>query len=339
MMLFTLQENISSVLEDLSMDKPIQIARSFVAASALADRIEAEFDLGGRVNCKLFSKMLRTQDNDHYLVTTSEGAKYVARVYQEGTKLGRQESDYLYELDWLLFLKEQGLPVSYPIEKRSGEYLSALQAPEGKRYYALFSLAKGSSLSIKDEEQLWIMGKNIAQIHLASNEFETNHFRMPIDLAELVDEPVERIKRFFDDENSQKLELMLIAAEEAKAEIQSLIDNETMTPDSWGPIGGDFHQSSVFFNELNQPTFFNFDHCGPGWRAYDIAAFLFNSNLMHQANQELAEAFFAGYFSVRQLSDNEHAAIAPFLTIRRIWHTGLFALTEGLAGHTFIAPI
>ena len=338
-MLFKFQEDISSVLEDINMDKTIRVARSFVVASALAEKINAEYDLGGLVNCKLFSKMLRTQDNDHYLVSISNGDQYVARIYQEGTQFDREESDYLYELDWLLFLKENDLPVSYPIPRRDGSYLGSVLAPEGVRYFALFTLARGQTLSVKDPEKLWIMGNQIAQIHVASNDFKTEHRRLPIDLTALVDKPVERIKAFFVDENSQKLEFMLIAAEEAKSEIQSLIDNIENTSDAWGPIGGDFHQSSVFFNSFNQPTFFNFDHCGPGWRSYDIAAFLFNSNLMHQSNQELSEAFFAGYFSVRQLSDNEHASISSFLTIRRIWHTGLFALTEGLAGHTFIAPL
>ena len=53
--------------------------------------------------------MLRTQDNDHYLVTAQNGDKFVVRVYQVGMRLERQESDYLYELDWLYFLeKEEG---------------------------------------------------------------------------------------------------------------------------------------------------------------------------------------------------------------------------------------
>ena len=77
----------------------IRIMRSFVAADALADLIQAEYNLEGPVHCKLFSKMLRTQDNDHYKVTTGNGEKYVVRVYQFDNRLGRQESDYLYEVD------------------------------------------------------------------------------------------------------------------------------------------------------------------------------------------------------------------------------------------------
>lgn len=321
------------------MSKPIRVARSFVAADALAEIISDEYDFGGPVTCKLFSKMLRTQDNDHYLVTAPDGSKCVARVYQEGSSLGRGASDYQYELDWLMFLHQRDIPVSYPLQRKDGQLLGSVRAPEGKRYYALFSLAVGQPLSLHSESQLFKMGEQMARIHMASNEFESEHYRQPMDLSELVDKPIERIKQFFADEHTPDLDLLVIAAEEAKSEIEALIANEVTSDDGWGPIGGDFHQASVFFTKDNKPTFFNFDRCGPGWRSYDIASFLFNSNLMHSADEHLVEAFFAGYFSIRQLSDNEHSAIAPFLTIRRIWHTGLFALSEGLAGHTFIAPI
>ncbi|NIW50451.1 MAG: hypothetical protein GWN30_38465, partial [Gammaproteobacteria bacterium] len=61
----------------------IRVTRSFVAADALAEVINDEYNLEEAVTCKLFSKMLRTQDNDHYQVRAG-GTKYVARVYQHG---------------------------------------------------------------------------------------------------------------------------------------------------------------------------------------------------------------------------------------------------------------
>ena len=64
---------------------------------------------------------------------------------------------------------------------------------------------------------------------------------------------------------------------------------------------------------------------------------MLNANLMRQPSN-LSEAFFAGYYSVRPLSRNEHEAIAPFLTIRRVWLTGTFSTVEGVAGYTFIGP-
>lgn len=314
----------------------IAVTRSIVASDALAELIEAEYDLNSPISCKLISKMLRTQDNDHYLVRCGE-EKCIARVYQLGQHLGRSESDYLYELDWLNFLKGNGLPVSYPLPRRDGGYLGTLHAPEGNRYYALFSFAQGKHVSINNEDQLFAMGAMMAQIHLASNDYSTEYKRRPMDLAFLADEPVDRLKALWSGSKDDKLHIILNSAEEAKVEIEALLANGEETEDSWGPIGGDFHPYNTHFDEQNRPTFFNFDLCGYGWRAYDIAVFLLNAELM-QRSSRLSEAFFAGYYSVRPLSRNEHEAVAPFLTLRRVWLTGTFSTVEGAAGYTFIGP-
>ncbi len=315
----------------------IRVARSFIAGDALAERIEQEYDLG-KISCKLFSKMVRTQDNDHYLVRTTDNAKYVARIYQLGKILEREEEEYLFELDWLNFLKSNSLSVSYPLARRDGRYLGSVNAPEGIRYYALFSFAPGERMSLNNEDQLFRCGAEIARIHITSNHFQSQYNRQPLTLENLVDKPVEQIMQLWDESRADDLDIILTSAAESKEEILALLQNEESTADSWGPIGGDFHSASTRFDQNGNPTFFNFDLCGYGWRAYDIATFLLNTGLMHKST-ELSEAFFAGYYSVRPLSRNEHAAIYPFLTIRRVWLTGSFTIADGLAGHTFIASI
>lgn len=314
----------------------IAVTRSIIAASALGEVIAEDYDLAAPLSCKLISKMLRTQDNEHYLIQAGD-TKYVARVYQLGEHLQRQESDYLYELDWLSFLKEKDQPVSYPIARRNGSYLGRVEAPEGHRYYALFSFAAGRPMVADDEDQLFALGNRMAQLHLASNDYRPAHERQAMGLKFLVDEPVARLKEFWTNENDTKREILLTSAEEARERIEALLRNEEETEDSWGPIGGDFHPYSTHFNRANEPTFFGFDLCGYGWRAYDIAVFLLNADLMRQPT-DLSEAFFAGYYSARPLSRNEHEAVAPFLTIRRVWLTGTFSTVEGVAGYTFIGP-
>ena len=64
----------------------IRVTRSFVAGEALGEVIDAAYDLGRPVWCRMFSKMLRTQDNDHYLVLVG-GRTLVARVYKQGDAL------------------------------------------------------------------------------------------------------------------------------------------------------------------------------------------------------------------------------------------------------------
>ena len=314
----------------------IRVARSFIVGDALAEVIEQEYDLGA-VTCRLFSKMVRTQDNDHYLVRTADGTKYVARIYQFGKTLERRESDYLFELDWLNFLKSNDLSVSSPLARRDGRSLGSVNAPEGKRYYALFSFAHGQEMSLQDEEQLFHCGVEIAKIHVTSNQYVSKHERHVMDLDYLIDKPIERIQQMWDESRADDLDLILTSAAEAKEEILMLLRNEEHTADGWGPIGGDFHNASARFDKNGDVTFFNFDLCGYSWRSYDIAAFLLNTGLMHKSTH-LSEAFFGGYYSVRPLSRNEHAAISPFLTIRRVWLTGSFAIADGLTGHSFIAP-
>jgi len=316
----------------------IRIARSFVAADSVAELIAAEYDCAPPISGKLFSKLLRTQDNDHYLITAGDGTQYAFRIYQQGDRYHRVESDYLYEIDWLRFLHERELPVAYPIRRRDGGYVGRLEAPEGPRYYAMFSLAYGDPLALKDLDQLYVMGEMMGRIHAVSDSFTSPHARRPLDMAYLLDRPLERIRRTWTDERAANLDLVLTAAEEAREELRDFVAQSAAIPGCWGAISGDFHQSSVFFNETNEPTFFNFDLCGPGWRAYDIAAFLSNANLMH-APAERSEAFFAGYYAARPLAGAEHAAIAPFLTIRRVWLMGAFAREDGLVGHTFVGSI
>jgi len=314
----------------------IRIARSFITPDSLAELIQADYALSEPVGCQLISKMLRTQDNDHYLVKTGDGQQFVTRVYQNGDQLHRQESDYLYELDWLQFLRSHQLPVAHPIARFDGSFLGTLQAPEGQRHYALFDYAEGATMSVSNEEQLYRFGSRMAEIHVVSNQYTSPYSRQAMDLNFLVDRSLARLRRNWGKERQDDLGMVVEMAEQAQAEIEALIKNPEHTPDGWGPIGGDFHPSNVHFNKNGQPTFFNFDLCGPGWRAYDIATFLLTANLLHE-RPNYSEAFFAGYYSVRPLSNNEHRAISPFMTLRRVWLTGYFSRTDGLIGHTFLA--
>ena len=316
----------------------IRVMRSFIAGDALAEVIANEYAFDQPIECKMFSKMLRSQDNDHYKATIGND-KYVVRVYQEGSHLNRTESDYQFELAWLDFLHSRGLPVSYPIRRKDGGFLGKLLAPEGVRYYALSSFADGTPMDKTNMDQLYDCGVYMAQIHEASKSFKCDHTRAKADLSMLVDNSVARIKRAWTDERAKALDLLLLSATEAKEEIGSLM-GDNRSSEVWGVIGGDFHNSNTHVTKDGRMTFFNFDLCCYGWWAYDIAVFLSNTQLIQASlpTTERTEAFLAGYYSVRPLAENEHAAIAPFLTIRRIWMMGAFARVNGLVGYTFLAP-
>jgi Ser/Thr protein kinase RdoA (MazF antagonist) len=312
--------------------------RSFIAGDALAEVMANDYPFDHPVECKMFSKMLRSQDNDHYKAVVGDN-RYVVRIYQEGTHLNRTESDYQFELEWLNFLHENDLPVSYPIQRKDGGFLGKVLAPEGIRYYAVFSFADGAPMDKTNMDQLYDCGVYMAQIHEISKDFTSDHTRAKADLGLLVDHSVTRIRRAWTDDRAKALDLLLLSAEEAKSEIQNLL-GDNRSSDVWGVIGGDFHNANTHVTKDGRMTFFNFDLCAYSWWAYDIAVFLSNTQLIQSSltTTERTEAFLAGYYSVRPLSENEHASIAPFLTIRRIWMMGAFARVNGLVGHTFLAP-
>jgi hypothetical protein len=106
----------------------IRIARSFVAAESVAELIAAEYDVRRAGQLPLFSKLLRTQDNDHYLATAGDGTQYAFRIYQQGDRYHRAESDYLYEIDWLNFLRDHATcPSPTPFRRR----MAATSKPAG----------------------------------------------------------------------------------------------------------------------------------------------------------------------------------------------------------------
>ncbi len=313
----------------------IQVERSFFAAEAVAALVANEYAVEGTVECKLFTKMLRTQDNDHYRVKVNGEKQYVLRIYQIGRYLQREQSDYQFEVDWLTYLADNGYRVARPLPRRNGKLLGELDAPEGLRYYALFSYVEGVEMSPKSEEQFYELGKQMAQIHLSSAGFQTTQVRQTWDLYYLMDLPLERLKRNWSSKRWGDYDVILASADEARAEVMRLLGGR-QTPDRWGTIGGDFHTVNSFVNEQGELSFINFDLCGYGWFAYDIAVFLLNTELLN-APVELSEAFFAGYFAVRPLSSEEHESISSFMTLRRLWLMGYFAMGGGFAGHTFIA--
>ncbi|MEZ4643976.1 MAG: phosphotransferase [Chloroflexota bacterium] len=209
---------------------------TFIYCWRCAGRVDCtEYEFKEPIQCRLFSKMLRTQDNDHYRVLVGD-RKYALRVYQEGSHLLRQESDYEYELAWLDFLREQGLPVSYPIRRADGRFLNKVEAPEGTRYYALFSFAEGQPMNPRNENQLYALGAAMAKIHKVSNNFQTDYKRQEMNLEFLVDRPVARLQRIWGDrpERRRDLDLLVTSAAEAKEEILEIIRNPYYT----GKIAG-----------------------------------------------------------------------------------------------------
>jgi Ser/Thr protein kinase RdoA (MazF antagonist) len=65
---------------------------------------------------------------------------------------------------------------------------------------------------------------------------------------------------------------------------------------------GDFHGWNVHMAQDHMLTVFDFDCCGVGWRAYDIAVLRWGARLRGK-EQARWPSFLCGYGEVRRLSD------------------------------------
>ena len=289
----------------------MHVTRSVIAADELAQVIGEAYDLGGSATCRLRS----VGDNDTYVVRAG-GERYILRVYCDRYWIA-DSSHYDFELDWLVFLRERGLAVSYPIARRDGALSGAVEAPEGRRFYTLLSWAAGEPIYPMDEDQAKAFGRGIAEIQQASDEFESECARFSYDLDFLFVEPIAHIAEVMGAERSEDIEYMAAVGRRAKERIEEL----DLPAAGYGIVGGDYHGGNNHFAG-NVPTYFDFDICGYGWKVYDLAVFYHNASLNGSMGAQWAPML-AGYESVRPLHSQEKEALVPFAIGRRIWRVGV----------------
>jgi Ser/Thr protein kinase RdoA (MazF antagonist) len=241
----------------------------------------------------------------------------------------RQEKEIEAEIDMLNYLQKHGQPVSYAMQMTSGAYLTVVDAPEGVRYAVLFSEAAGKPPSLDVGECLQY-GEIVANIHACMDQQPEDTRRPHLDLTQLIDEPLLYIKDFMS-HRLQDFEHLQRAGDLVKSRIDGLLPKTTP---EYGFCHGDHHGSNVHRDSDGKMTVFDFDCYGYGWRAYDVAIFLWQISGSQRSKvggkeDERWEAFLEGYSKVRRLTTDELEATKLFVPIRRIWWMGIHTrLTE-----------
>jgi Ser/Thr protein kinase RdoA (MazF antagonist) len=91
----------------------------------------------------------------------------------------------------------------------------------------------------------------------------------------------------------------------------------------WGPCHGDVHGGNCHIAAGNTLSLFDFDCCGPGWRAFDLATFRWASKVVAEQDDSVWTAFLEGYTARRRLHDLDLEAVPLFVLLRHIWFLGL----------------
>ncbi len=127
--------------------------------------------------------------NDTYQVYCRDEI-YSLRIYRHNL---RTKNEIDFEMAALDYLHKNGARVAYPIEKRDGGFVSELHAPEGLRYAVLTTHAKGSIPNYDKAENARLFGESLADLHLLSEGFTTEHTRPRLEIPFLLNTSVDII--------------------------------------------------------------------------------------------------------------------------------------------------
>lgn len=289
----------------------ISVAHSVLDADSIGRFVEMAFDIGKVENCQLWRSFL----NDVYRIS-ADGRLWWLRVHPAE---GRASHHVKAEVEAVSRLNERGASVSAPASNRYGENVLGLESPEGIRMAVLFTHARGKELEyfcVDGERNAMDYGFAVAQLHDACDAVPNHPHYPPINLDSMILHPVSIVARHLDIDCRRELER--ISAH--------LVDNINAV----GPIEplfchGDLNGSNVHFDG-GDATVFDFDCCGWGSRAFELAAFA-RGVTWHGAPEGQAEAlilaFLNGYRSHRTIMEIDMILQPTMLLAQRLWVTAL----------------
>ena len=294
---------------------PIQF--SVLSNRALEETILNMYSIKKPFKCQFFTQGL----NDIYVVKTLEHTYYLRiSIFNWRTK-----EEIEAEIELLNQLHRNRISIAVPMQDNNNRYIQEIVAPEGIRYAVLFTEAKGDKIDNPSQKQNYLLGSIVAQIHGFTDKITLSHKRLDIELNHLVDKPLEIVKPHMLHRVSD-----FVYLKDISRQLKTFI-NEVLSKSKpeYGICHGDIHHGNIRFCNDERITLFDFDCFGYGWRAYDIAVYLWHQQLNRPASekddpkQKQWEDFLSGYNSVRQLNTNELEAVKAFVAIRDIWLLGI----------------
>jgi Ser/Thr protein kinase RdoA (MazF antagonist) len=288
---------------------------SNLSADALAQHVRGQYPIAAIVRCRLHERGV----NDTYKIETDDGTRYFLRVYRAG-RHRRAEIDT--ELAVLDHLARDGAPVSVAVARTDNRAVTPLDCAEGERWAVLFTAAPGSDIDPRayseSDERAHRYGEAVARIHRAADGFAGPQERVPLDLEGLLERPLRRIAPLLAHRPADH-DYMTQLGNGLRSRVESADGLET------GFCHGDLGGVNACEAE-GSLTFYDFDCCGWGYRAYDLAVFpaSFAMGMFPPDRIEaLGRAFIAGYMRGRPLAPADIAAIPVFVAVRNIWLMGL----------------
>jgi Ser/Thr protein kinase RdoA (MazF antagonist) len=239
--------------------------------------------------------LVRSFNNDVYRVQAGERS-YALKIYG----VGRWAPDEVrWEQQLVRHLATWGMPVAADVALSDGDTVGILDAPEGRRPFAMAEWVPGRKPQAPYTDSLYRhIGETLARLHAAADSFCSSYPRRTLRTGAEVREVSDVL-----DASSSRQRLVQRSGAEAQGQLTRLSEHGLR----WGIRHGDPTLDNLHVGDSGL-YFYDFDLAGPGWQVGDLTGAL---------STEFADAFLAGYTEVRRLPPVELEAL-PWLRIMEI---------------------
>ncbi|MBK8671295.1 MAG: phosphotransferase [Saprospiraceae bacterium] len=279
------------------------VTNSNLSATHIGLFLQEKYALNKDTKCQL----IKAGMNDTYLVT-DQADKFVFRVY---SLHWRTKTEIDEEIRLLHQLKENGIPISYPLSDKDGNHIQTLSAPEGDRFAVLFTFAPGEKQHIISEETHFHIGQLIARLHKVSVNQRLN--RVDYTPEVLLIYSLKKISTFL---KSDTAEMHFMRS--AQTYILKEFEHANIEQIRQGIVHLDIWYDNLNITDGNKVTIFDFDFCGNGWLCLDVAYYILQLHNIEKYEakdyQPKVDHFLNGYESVSPLSAEEKRFI-PILGV------------------------
>jgi Ser/Thr protein kinase RdoA (MazF antagonist) len=273
------------------------------------------------LNGATHSKLVHRGVNDTYSIA-SAGGLYSLKVYQVNWRSRESIAD---ELRCMEQLDAGGIPTAPAIPRRDGDTITTIPTPEGLRHAVLARWIPGVAPSCKDATHSARVGRSLARLHTVSDRMQVGRTRSSqLDMTSLFERPVTVIRSHVAHDPAQ--------ASRIDALVQRLrhrVRRAEPELTDWGFCHGDAANVNLRVDG-EHVHFFDFEWCNPGWRAYDLATYIWSAYHVSHVRNFRWQPLLDSYLAERPQSVASVGFIPLFVVLRHLWYA---SQRIGLASH------
>lgn len=301
------------------MAVPLTCVDSTVAPTALIGAMRHVYSVDESASCELIQRYL-----DATYLVSGEKRRLIARLFN-ARWWSREEIEG--EVAVLRHLAARGVRVAAPVQRTDGGWVTSLQAPEGERQLLVYEYLDGEGLLPSRDAGRF--GEIVGQMHRALADCVLVQRRRELSFRRLTEDSFETIISQLADPSEHREYF-----EDLRARLQTRVRDVGLESFREGVCHGDLNFSNAVRQPDGQLGLYDFESCGRGILAYDVAVFRWVQQLVG-APEQVWQDFLDGYRRCNELPERELAGMDVLVFLRQLYmveHDARRTQIESLGG-------